>query len=352
MVPSNESQSDLECFHTLIMFQGTSDREMVLIKIVEHADADTDFVPRETDRVADFCARYATTSSFYWPTTINTLTEFSKRTFLNPNPFWITTWRYRTPPYSAPPPEFRNSRPRPHFVPLVIRRPQISNSSSASVCRLNSTSSSSSSSDDMANLRETITLLTKKACTPMHGGEVDDIRSKISSLVDELLTSSRLNNLEDDDDLIDFVAFLEYRSAVFLWRLKLTDAVLHLVPEEHAEPSPSLAGPTGPISSAISSPMPAVAGYEAPGFYGRLMLIDKVENVLKQIHDHARLSPNLSTYNILMAAYLTAWMWDRMESTYEGMLTGNVKPDAFTHCLMLRGYAHACISRRWRRCTN
>ncbi|KAK8941736.1 Pentatricopeptide repeat-containing protein [Platanthera guangdongensis] len=305
-------------------------------------------------------------------------------------------------------------RPRPRFVPLVIRRPQISSSSSAGVCRLNSTTSSSSSSDDIADLRETIILLTEKAGTPMHGGEVYDIRSKISSLADELLTSGRLNNLEDDDDLTGLAAFLESRSAVslfrrfpsgfafvdllfrlksrprlavqvFLWRLKLADAGLHLVPEEYAK-AISLAGRSnmadlagdlftdagrrairssgmynslmaaymynGLTSKAVSvfedlkrDPVcnPTIVTYNILlSVYGRLMLIDKVENVLKQIHDHARLSPNINTYNILIAAYLTAWMWDRMESTYEGMLTGNVKPDAFTHCLMLRGYAHAC----------
>ncbi|KAM0020042.1 putative pentatricopeptide repeat-containing protein PPR5 [Helianthus debilis subsp. tardiflorus] len=49
---------------------------------------------------------------------------------------------------------------------------------------------------------------------------------------------------------------------------------------------------------------------------------------------------NTSTYNALMG-YLTAWMWDSMETTYRMMETGPVHANLDTRLLMLRGYAHS-----------
>ncbi|XP_020580728.1 pentatricopeptide repeat-containing protein At2g30780 [Phalaenopsis equestris] len=303
----------------------------------------------------------------------------------------------------------RNSFPRLHLAPHLIRRPKIINPATVRYCRRYS----SCSSDDITDLRERILLLTEKPTSVTQDGDVDDIRSQVSSLADELLAAGHLANLEDDDDLTDLAAFLDSRSAVsllrhspsglafvellsrlktrprlavqvFLWRLKLADAGVQLVPEEYAK-AISLAGrsnkadlagdlftdagrrgirSTGMYNSLMAAYMynclaskaisvfedltrdpacePTIVTYNILlSVYGRLMLIDKLENLLKQIHEHPHISPNLSTYNILMAAYLTAWMWDRMENTYKGMIRGHVKPDTFTHFLMLRGYAHA-----------
>ncbi|TVU19065.1 hypothetical protein EJB05_35194, partial [Eragrostis curvula] len=49
----------------------------------------------------------------------------------------------------------------------------------------------------------------------------------------------------------------------------------------------------------------------------------------------------IGTYNAVIAGYLTAWMWDKMEEAFCEMESGPVPPDATTHLLMLRGYAHA-----------
>ncbi|KAL0905240.1 hypothetical protein M5K25_027431 [Dendrobium thyrsiflorum] len=303
----------------------------------------------------------------------------------------------------------RNSLHPSRPASLVIHRPEVIAPSVVGDCRL----SFSSSSDDIVDLRERILLLTEKPSIIRHDGEVDAIHSQVSSLADELLAAGHLANLADDDDLTDLAAFLDSRSTVsllrrsptglafvellfrlrsrprlavqvFLWRLKLADAGVQLVPEEYAK-AISLAGrsnkadlagdlftdagrrgirSTGMYNSLMAAYMynglasKAISVFEdlrrdpvcEPGIvtynillsvYGRLMLIDKLENILKQIHENPHISPNLTTYNILMAAYLTAWMWDRMENTYKGMMSGLVKPDAFTHCLMLRGYAHA-----------
>ncbi|KAL3517516.1 hypothetical protein ACH5RR_020105 [Cinchona calisaya] len=74
--------------------------------------------------------------------------------------------------------------------------------------------------------------------------------------------------------------------------------------------------------------------------FGRLMLVDHMEETLREIKE-MNLSPNLSTYNNLIAGYITAWMWDNMEKTYMIMKADAVKPDLITHLLMLRGYAHS-----------
>jgi pentatricopeptide repeat protein len=57
--------------------------------------------------------------------------------------------------------------------------------------------------------------------------------------------------------------------------------------------------------------------------------------------DEAGMIPSLETHNTVIAAYITAFMWDRMESTYQAMQAGTVKPELSTHLLMLRGYAHS-----------
>lgn len=76
--------------------------------------------------------------------------------------------------------------------------------------------------------------------------------------------------------------------------------------------------------------------------FGRSLLINHMESMLKTIDESNDLSPTVTTYNTVIAGYVTAWMWDKMESTFQRMEAGPVKPDASTYLLMLRGYAHAC----------
>lgn len=74
--------------------------------------------------------------------------------------------------------------------------------------------------------------------------------------------------------------------------------------------------------------------------FGRLMLVDHMEAILREIND-SNISPNLSTYNNLISGYITAWMWDSMENIFQIMKEGSVEPDIRTNLLMLRGYAHS-----------
>jgi pentatricopeptide repeat protein len=74
--------------------------------------------------------------------------------------------------------------------------------------------------------------------------------------------------------------------------------------------------------------------------YGRLMMVDKMEELVKEVHK-MEIQPNIYTYNNLIGGYITAWMWDRMESTYDEMQANGFTPDLSTHLLMLRGYAHS-----------
>lgn len=108
----------------------------------------------------------------------------------------------------------RNLLPRPPPALLLIRRPEITTTSAIGECCF----SSSSSSYDITDLRERILLLTEKPSIIRHDGELDEIRSQMSSLADELLTAGHLSNLEDDDDLTDLAAFLDSHLAVSLIR--------------------------------------------------------------------------------------------------------------------------------------
>ncbi|WOL08755.1 hypothetical protein Cni_G17508 [Canna indica] len=74
--------------------------------------------------------------------------------------------------------------------------------------------------------------------------------------------------------------------------------------------------------------------------FGRSMLVDHMETVLRAIDD-SQLSYTITTYNTAIAAYVTAWKWDKMESMYESMVKGSIKPDADTLLLLLKGYAHS-----------
>ncbi|KAF3436362.1 hypothetical protein FNV43_RR23454 [Rhamnella rubrinervis] len=74
--------------------------------------------------------------------------------------------------------------------------------------------------------------------------------------------------------------------------------------------------------------------------FGRLMLVDHMEAILKEIND-SNISPNLITYNNLICGYVTAWMWDSMENIFQIMKESSVEPNIRTNLLMLRGYAHS-----------
>ncbi|XP_051143458.1 pentatricopeptide repeat-containing protein At2g30780 [Andrographis paniculata] len=74
--------------------------------------------------------------------------------------------------------------------------------------------------------------------------------------------------------------------------------------------------------------------------YGRMMLTDHMEEVLREIKD-SNLTPTLNTYRGLIAGYITAWMWDKMEKTYLVMKAGPIQPDVQIHLLMIRGYANS-----------
>ncbi|KAJ9546349.1 hypothetical protein OSB04_018892 [Centaurea solstitialis] len=65
--------------------------------------------------------------------------------------------------------------------------------------------------------------------------------------------------------------------------------------------------------------------------FGQRVLTDQMESVFQEMKD-LKISPDLNTYNNLIAGYLTAWMWDKMENTYQTMMeTGSVYPNLTTH---------------------
>ncbi|KAL5203499.1 hypothetical protein ABZP36_014451 [Zizania latifolia] len=74
--------------------------------------------------------------------------------------------------------------------------------------------------------------------------------------------------------------------------------------------------------------------------FGRSLLVDHMEAMLRSL-DASRHHRTIGTYNAIIAGYLTAWMWEKMESVFNEMVSGHVAPDNTTHLLMLRGYAHA-----------
>ncbi|KAL5229454.1 hypothetical protein ABZP36_028230 [Zizania latifolia] len=74
--------------------------------------------------------------------------------------------------------------------------------------------------------------------------------------------------------------------------------------------------------------------------FGRSLLVDHMQAALQSL-DASGHHRTVGTYNAVIAGYLTAWMWGKMEAIFNEMVSGNVAPDNTTHLLMLRGYAHA-----------
>ncbi|PKA60899.1 Pentatricopeptide repeat-containing protein [Apostasia shenzhenica] len=245
-----------------------------------------------------------------------------------------------------------------------------------------------------AETEETRSLISSLADDLLTAGHLsnladDDDLTDLAAFLESRSAVSLLHSSPPGSAFVELLSRLKTRPRlavqVFLWRLKQANSGVQVVPEEYAK-AISLAGraknsglardlftdggrrgirSTSMYNSLMTVYMyssltrKAVAVFEdlqrdkncIPTIstynlllqvFGRSMLIGKLEIVLKQIHEHPLLSPNLTTYNTVIAAYLTAWMWDRMEMTYEQMIAGDVKPDIFTRCLMLRGYAYVC----------
>ncbi|XP_010413114.1 PREDICTED: pentatricopeptide repeat-containing protein At2g48000-like [Camelina sativa] len=75
--------------------------------------------------------------------------------------------------------------------------------------------------------------------------------------------------------------------------------------------------------------------------YGRLLMVDRMEAVFLQLQQ-LKILPDSSTYNNLIAGYIYAWSWDKMEATFQIMKNGGlVEPTLATYLLMLRGYANS-----------
>ncbi|XP_006654392.1 pentatricopeptide repeat-containing protein At2g30780-like [Oryza brachyantha] len=74
--------------------------------------------------------------------------------------------------------------------------------------------------------------------------------------------------------------------------------------------------------------------------FGRYLLVDHMEATLRSL-DASGHPRTIGTYNAIIAGYLTAWRWEKMESVFNEMASSHVAPDNTTHLLMLRGYAHA-----------
>ncbi|GAA0143584.1 hypothetical protein LIER_04237 [Lithospermum erythrorhizon] len=72
--------------------------------------------------------------------------------------------------------------------------------------------------------------------------------------------------------------------------------------------------------------------------FGRMLLTDRMEEILREIRDQ-NLSPDLKTYNNIIGGYVTAWMWDSMEKSFRVMQASSVEPTFATYKLMLRGYS-------------
>ncbi|KAI4301316.1 hypothetical protein L6164_034606 [Bauhinia variegata] len=59
--------------------------------------------------------------------------------------------------------------------------------------------------------------------------------------------------------------------------------------------------------------------------FDRLLLIDSTEAAFVEIYNF-NISTNISTYNGLIAGYITAGMWDCMEKTFHMLQSSLVKP--------------------------
>ncbi|KAF3580727.1 hypothetical protein DY000_02030041 [Brassica cretica] len=58
--------------------------------------------------------------------------------------------------------------------------------------------------------------------------------------------------------------------------------------------------------------------------YGRLLMVKNMETKAFEEMRKRKLSLSSSTYNCLLAGYVTAWEWDKMEATFREIKTGSV----------------------------
>ncbi|CDY47120.1 BnaC04g13770D [Brassica napus] len=58
--------------------------------------------------------------------------------------------------------------------------------------------------------------------------------------------------------------------------------------------------------------------------YGRLLMVKNMETKAFEEMRKRKLSLSSSTYNCLLAGYVTAWEWDKMEATFREIKTGSL----------------------------
>ncbi|KAI3816650.1 hypothetical protein L1987_16353 [Smallanthus sonchifolius] len=113
---------------------------------------------------------------------------------------------------------------------------------------------------------------------------------------------------------------------VFNWRRK-KDQMRPMSPEEYAK-GIKLVGRIKDVDLAVEIFMEATSrriknhldlrhSYGAYMCNGQL-LIDQMETVFQEMKDYI-IAPDITTYNNMIAGYITAWMWDSMEDTYRNL---------------------------------
>ncbi|WOL08295.1 hypothetical protein Cni_G17048 [Canna indica] len=237
-----------------------------------------------------------------------------------------------------------------------------------------------------SNLHDHIILLSESTASLTDDAK-KALRSEVSNLADELLA------LPDDEDLSKFLDSSRFASLlrrppagfafVFDWRRKQVDGEIPILAEEYSK-AIAVAGRTKNTDLATELFCDAIAAgihetciynalmsaYMYNGFiknvvsvfeelkrdakckptivsynillsvFGRSMLVDHMETVLRAIDD-SQFSYTITTYNTAIAAYVTAWKWEKMERMYKSMVEGSIKPDTNTLLLLLKGYAHS-----------
>ncbi|CAL9107541.1 unnamed protein product [Musa textilis] len=240
-------------------------------------------------------------------------------------------------------------------------------------------------------LRDRILLLSENPAS-IATDDKEALRSAVSPLADQLLALPDGQDLAAPLDSGSFSALLLCSPAgfasvellsrlksrpllalqVFNWRKKLADAGIPMLPEEYSK-AITLAGRTkrvdlaaelffdaidvglrnaclynalmsaymynGLIKKAVSvfedlkqgfNCKPTIVTYNILlSVFRRSLLVDHMETLLQAIDD-SDLSYTITTYNTAIAAYVTAWMWDKMERMYRSMVEGPIKPDADT----------------------
>ncbi|KAG0498475.1 hypothetical protein HPP92_003166 [Vanilla planifolia] len=277
----------------------------------------------------------------------------------------------RNPPYSLP--------HKPARLPTCVSE-TIAQSFTVGIRRQFSTS------DDLTDLRDRILLLTEKPTVLVNEGELDEIRLKVSSLADDLLTAGHLVDLAEGDDLTDLATFLDSRSAasllslsrpglafvelldrlksrprlavqVFLWRLKQADAGLQLVSEEYAKVI-TLAGRSNKFELAKDLFSDAARrGIRSTAIYNSLMsaylyngLSLKAIAVFDELTRDPECNPSIVTYNILLSIYGRLLLIDKLEKVFKQIHEHpNFGPSLNTYNILIAAYLTAWM---WDRMEN